>query len=202
MESENRILFGLTVLALLVAGGSLIFALTSRGRLQEESAKLGELRTQVAEFEDRMATLRGLEEDLTELRDQSEATARRAGMASEEVEGLLPEVQRALRDMGSRVSEQLQTQRRDLRALAETVGDIERRVGSLEEATPVVERNDSSVGVGEEEASGEGQVHIIESGDTFSGLARQYGVRLRDLEEANPGVNPNRLQIGQEIQIP
>ncbi|MCC5788993.1 MAG: hypothetical protein JJT75_05120, partial [Opitutales bacterium] len=82
MESENRILFGLTVLALPVAGGSLVFALTSRSRLQEESAKWGELRMQIGEFEDRMAMLWELEQDLTELRDQSEATARRAGMAS------------------------------------------------------------------------------------------------------------------------
>lgn len=200
MESENRILFGLTVLALLVAGVSLVFALTSRGRLQEESAKVVHLRGQVEEFENRMTALQELETDLTELRDQSEATARRAGMASQEVEGLLPEVQRALREMGNRVSEQLQGQRRDLRALAETVGDIERRVGSLEEATPVVVGGDG--GATGEERSGEGRVHTIQSGDTFSGLARQYGVRIRDLEEANPGVNPNRLQIGQEIRIP
>ncbi|MCC5788166.1 MAG: LysM peptidoglycan-binding domain-containing protein, partial [Opitutales bacterium] len=120
-----------------------------------------------------------------------------------EVEGLLPEVQRVLQTMGNRVNEQLQVQRRDLRALAETVGDIERRVGALEEATPIVEEGEErSTGENGEERSGEGRIHVIESGDTFSGLARQYEVRVQDLEEANPGVNPNRLQIGQEIQIP
>ena len=44
--------------------------------------------------------------------------------------------------------------------------------------------------------------HTIVRGDTLSDLAKQYGVSLRAIQEANPGVDPTRLQIGQKIVIP
>jgi putative chitinase len=44
--------------------------------------------------------------------------------------------------------------------------------------------------------------HTIVRGDTFSDLAVKYGVTVRAIQSANPGVNPARLQIGQKIVIP
>ena len=44
--------------------------------------------------------------------------------------------------------------------------------------------------------------HVIVAGDVYSKIARQYNVTVRGLIEANPGVNPNRLKIGQKIVIP
>jgi len=48
-------------------------------------------------------------------------------------------------------------------------------------------------------------VHVIRAGDTFSSIAiAEYGAEryAAAIEDANPGVNPNRLQIGQEIVLP
>jgi LysM repeat protein len=45
-------------------------------------------------------------------------------------------------------------------------------------------------------------IHVIRAGDTFARLAQQYGVSLDAIINANPTVNPNRLQIGQRIVIP
>jgi LysM repeat protein len=42
----------------------------------------------------------------------------------------------------------------------------------------------------------------IKAGDTFYHLARTYGITVGAIEAANPGVNPNDLQIGQVINIP
>lgn len=42
----------------------------------------------------------------------------------------------------------------------------------------------------------------LRAGDTFSRIARERGVRLKQLMEANPGVNPARLKVGQIIRIP
>jgi LysM repeat protein len=48
-----------------------------------------------------------------------------------------------------------------------------------------------------------GQIeHTIQSGDTFSGLAKTYGVTVEAIQNANPNANPNRLQLGQKIIIP
>lgn len=47
-----------------------------------------------------------------------------------------------------------------------------------------------------------GFFYQIQSGDTFYGLANRYGLTVQEIMAANPGVDPNNLQIGQEICIP
>jgi LysM repeat protein len=44
--------------------------------------------------------------------------------------------------------------------------------------------------------------YVIRSGDTFYGLAGRYNTTVNAILAANPGVNPNALQIGQTICIP
>lgn len=49
--------------------------------------------------------------------------------------------------------------------------------------------------------------HVVEPRQTLSEILQAYreqGVKvtLKDVEEANPGLNPNRLKVGQEVLIP
>ena len=49
--------------------------------------------------------------------------------------------------------------------------------------------------------------HTVESGDTFSNLALAYygdgsDAMSNKIADANPGVSPTSLQIGQKLQIP
>jgi membrane-bound lytic murein transglycosylase D len=44
--------------------------------------------------------------------------------------------------------------------------------------------------------------HRVARGETLSHIALRYGVPLRDLRAANPGLNPRRLQIGQRLTVP
>jgi LysM repeat protein len=46
------------------------------------------------------------------------------------------------------------------------------------------------------------RTHEVKSGETMISIARQHGVELRNLLEANPNVNPQRMQVGQVIVIP
>jgi nucleoid-associated protein YgaU len=51
----------------------------------------------------------------------------------------------------------------------------------------------------------EGQYYVIKRGDTFESLAeKHYGSKNKwsIIQDANPGVNPKRLKIGQKILIP
>jgi len=48
----------------------------------------------------------------------------------------------------------------------------------------------------------EGNYYAIQPGDTLFSLARFFNVSLDDLLEANPGIDPNRLFVGQVICIP
>ena len=44
--------------------------------------------------------------------------------------------------------------------------------------------------------------HRVASGETMGHIAGEYGIRLSQLRAANPGVRPQRLQIGQRLIIP
>ncbi|HUB87888.1 MAG TPA: LysM peptidoglycan-binding domain-containing protein [Verrucomicrobiae bacterium] len=47
-----------------------------------------------------------------------------------------------------------------------------------------------------------GQTYTVKSGDTLSKIAKSQGVTLRELEAANPGVDPNHIKVGQKLNIP
>jgi LysM repeat protein len=45
-------------------------------------------------------------------------------------------------------------------------------------------------------------VHVVQAGDTISGLALQYDVSAEDIIAANQLQNPNFLQVGMRLEIP
>ena len=45
-------------------------------------------------------------------------------------------------------------------------------------------------------------IHRIQQGDTYYQLARRYGTSVQAILTANPGLDPNRLPIGQLLTIP
>ncbi len=46
------------------------------------------------------------------------------------------------------------------------------------------------------------EAYSIQTGDTFYAIAREYNTTVEALIQANPGVNPNNLRVGQQICIP
>lgn len=44
-------------------------------------------------------------------------------------------------------------------------------------------------------------MHVVRPGDTLMGIARQYGVTMRDLTTWNAIPNPNQLVVGQQVRI-
>ena len=47
----------------------------------------------------------------------------------------------------------------------------------------------------------EKKIHTVKSGETFSGIAKKYDLKQKDLEAMNPGINPSKLKIGQQITL-
>jgi LysM repeat protein len=45
-------------------------------------------------------------------------------------------------------------------------------------------------------------IYVIKKGDTLLPIARQFGVTVQDIQEANGITDPRRLSIGQELVIP
>lgn len=46
------------------------------------------------------------------------------------------------------------------------------------------------------------QDYVIQKGDTYSTIAPKFGVTTKELQAANPTVDPGKLQIGKKIVIP
>jgi LysM repeat protein len=47
-----------------------------------------------------------------------------------------------------------------------------------------------------------GTEHVIAKGDSFYSIGKKYGVTIKAIADANPGVDSAKLQIGQKIKIP
>ncbi len=46
------------------------------------------------------------------------------------------------------------------------------------------------------------RTHKVEKGDTLYAIAREHGTTVANIQNANPGVDPRALRIGQEIIVP
>lgn len=46
------------------------------------------------------------------------------------------------------------------------------------------------------------RTHKVQAGETMAAIARKYDIRLDALLQANAGVNPRRMQVGQLLNIP
>ncbi len=45
-------------------------------------------------------------------------------------------------------------------------------------------------------------VHVVKRGEVLSGISKKYNVKMSAIVAANPGLNPNRIRIGQKLNIP
>ena len=72
-----------------------------------------------------------------------------------------------------------------------TLEPIDTRLGRLENTYDVV----MNILNGGQEI----KTHIVQSGETLSGIASKYNISMADLQATNPLLNPARLSIGQEI---
>jgi len=65
---------------------------------------------------------------------------------------------------------------------------------------PVVTTGGTSSNGGKTVTAGAGE-YIVAKGDTLGGIAKKSGISLKAIQELNPGVNANKMQIGQKLKI-
>ena len=84
-------------------------------------------------------------------------------------------------------------------AMAADNAAIQKSITELQAAVkkPVV--TSSSNGGTKTVTAGAGE-YVVAKGDTLGGIARKVGVSLKVLQELNPTVNANKMQIGQKLK--
>ncbi|MGJ3244308.1 MAG: LysM peptidoglycan-binding domain-containing protein [Opitutales bacterium] len=195
------------VLALLAGGLALFFgwkaqqAAAQAGEASEAGAS--ETAGRIAALEERIA---GQEEALGEIRSSLEALKTRSRMDRDQV-------RQALNDAADQVLANREQINRNTRNIAAIPDDLEKKLeafspparpaGPSPSADTGSRNGGTDPGRTSAPTAGPGQsVHVIESGDTFQRLANEYGVPLDAILDANAGVDPRRLRIGQEVIIP
>jgi len=153
----------------------------------------------------RVSELAGEVAQLSDAVTQAEVTRRRNG---ERVEALRNNMETGFSNLSSAIQE---NQSR-IRQLAQSLQNQADAIEALQEtpAPPPNPRPREAAGDGNPGANGgeaaaarpEEGVHIIQPGDTLGAISRRYGVSLDALYEANPGIDPRTLQIGQRVRVP
>ena len=161
-------------------------------------------------LEDQIALISNAADSISDMKasvDSNSETLRRAA-------GKITSIERGLESVSVGVRKDISDVKKSMRTLAIQAGTALKKVEALEKsgltaAAPAPRTSPSSSSGGtkstgaESPASLDGsRTHKIQSGDTYQKLSARYQVSVNDLIDANPGVDPRRLKIGQPIVVP
>lgn len=191
----NLLSVALSVLAIVLGGAGLYFGMTASQKLSPLTDSMEAGSGTVARLE---KSISALETQLTELSAQYEDTQ----SAISRMRIYSSQSEQAVKQFASGMQEN----RTELVKLAERLNEL------LESGVPQAsapsgapapsQAGPLSSGEVEPGSSATSRTYAIVAGDNFVKVANKLGVGLQALLDANPGVDPRRLRIGQEINIP
>lgn len=120
---------------------------------------------------------------IDQIESQAAAAATAADKANSDIRRLKDSTQEAVTQLGN------------------MVGEIRGNITKIEEQMkkPVAAKGGAK---GASNAVAGPDEYIVQKGDGGSAIARKNGVSLQDLMAVNPGVNWNKLSIGQKVKLP
>lgn len=197
--SPSLVPLALAILATVLGAAGLYFGLTASQRLNPISASIEEGTSGAAQLEKELGAL---QTQLAELRAQTDELAK----ALDRTRIYSSQSERALKQLAGNVKEnreEIVKQAEQLNKLASGGGGATAARSSTggDPGTAAAEAEAGEAAADEASGSTEG-IYRIRAGDNFTKVARDLGVGLQALIDANPQADPNRLQIGQEINIP
>lgn len=77
----------------------------------------------------------------------------------------------------------------------------EEKVAEKAETTTVAKAESATETNAEQPSASEPIYHVVASGDTMTQIARTYQTKIADIVNLNPGLNPDRINIGQKIRV-
>lgn len=167
--------------------------------------------TRAAELEVQIARLEQAANQDTGLEESVAATEERVEGLSEGINNFSRSVNEAITGIRSDMTKV----RSDIRKVTIDALTAKKMVEELEEkgvqvamappssnGSPPSAAPASTVKKAPDTAPGTSGVYTIKSGDTLGRIAAAYKISLSQLQAANPGIDPRRLRIGQQVAIP
>ncbi|MDQ8205300.1 LysM domain-containing protein [Pelagicoccus sp. SDUM812003] len=166
--------------------------------------------SRISELEKKLAEVESAAQGASEMQDAIDASSARVEQVVANMNTLSQNVSDALNEVGSDITKV----RSDVRKVAIEAGTAKKMVEELEKSgvrvasAPAPSRASSSssepaqTSKSPDASPGKSGVYTIKSGDTLGKIAAAYKITLTQLQSANPGVDPRRLRIGQQIVIP
>ena len=194
-SSTNPFVMALAVLAIVLGGAGLYFGLTAnqrltpiRATLEEGSSSAAQLTQQLDGFEQQIAELEAEAEELRQALKRSNAYGNGRDKAIKQLTAAINENREQLGKYGEELTE-----------LASAASG---RVAPAATVSTVDSTTATSAAAPEVEASTSTGSYQIQAGDTLGKVAAAKGIGLQELLDANPGIQPTRLSIGQSINLP
>lgn len=190
-ESSSQIIpIALAVLAVVVGGAGLYFGMTANQRIAPLSESLNAGVSSSAQLEKTISKLETRVEELTAANQDLRASLKRANAYDSQ------------RDQALKLEAAIRDNREQIVKSAEQVNSISSSTVSEPAATDVRTPESSAPTETVDTASTASGVYVIESGDTLQRVSNTTGISLQAILDANPGIDPRRLRIGQQITLP
>ena len=201
-------------LALLLAVAATVFAWGTRSSMDSAGKRISQLETKVYEEDGSLEALAAI---IASLEKRLENVGAETVKINREIRNLKTEFRKAFDTVGREIKvnrDQLNKNTANLKEVSRSPTrtasasvrssvDSSASSGRSTSAASPAQRSSGSPSARRTAVNAsDGTAHTVEGGDTFSRIASRYGVSLGAIIEANPRVDPRRLQIGQQIVIP
>ena len=187
--TESKIPYILAIAAFVLGGLAFIFAFNAKSALT---------RTKDAMQKEVAAA--------AEEAKQAAAIARNAGAGNDDIN----EVKTDFAQFETKVKSDYSALIQSHREVITRTNELSARLAQLEQgrrsapaaATPAPARANNNAPAAGTPAKATGGKYTVKKGDYPGKIASELGISTKALLEANPGINPNRLQIGQQLNVP
>ncbi|MBR6389481.1 MAG: LysM peptidoglycan-binding domain-containing protein [Opitutales bacterium] len=183
------VIFGIAALA---------FAINSASRASSLEKSLKSLNESAEASAKTAQELKSINDKLMSAFEQIESI-RAAGTIN--VNAVSKQVQNAINTLSSEISDNRSLIAKNQEAISELATRGARPSRQAAARTAPAVQSDSSTAAEAPKSQG-GRIHKVKQGESFSVIAKKYGVKISDIERANPNIDSRRLSIGQEIVIP
>jgi LysM repeat protein len=196
-SSSSMVPVALAVLAIALGGAGLYFGITANQQLSPISDSMEANSGSAARIEKQLSAFDTKLTELTAKNNELAQTVSRLRVYSSQSEQAVKQLQAGVK-----------SNREEMVKLVEQVNEFAAGVTRPKPAPTKSVATEAASGTvtvtsGETAATGSAaSTYSIQSGDNFAKIAGKLGISLQALLDANPGVNPRALQIGQKIAIP